>query len=191
MSHRTLFLDRDGVINIDHGYVHRIEDFEFVEGIFDLCHAAVAAGASKIVVVTNQAGIARGYYSEADFHLLTDWMIERFSEAGVTIADVFYAPTHPVHGLGEYRRESADRKPGPGMLLKAAARHDLDLAASTMVGDQVTDMEAGLAAGVGRLVLIGPQTGPWRNVASVSDLARRFAAFSGPQAGDPAGAIDL
>ena len=152
MGQRALFLDRDGVINVDHGYVHRIEQFEFLPGIFDLCRAAVAAG-HVLVVVTNQAGIGRGLYSEADFHAVTAWMTQRFSDEGAPIARVYFCPTHPTAGVGAYRIESPFRKPGPGMILQAADELKIDLQASTLIGDKASDVEAGINAGVGRIVV--------------------------------------
>lgn len=151
----ALFLDRDGVINVDRHYVHRVEDFEFVPGIFELCKAARDIG-HRLVVVTNQAGIGRGYYSEADFQALTAWMVGRFRESGVEIERVYHCPFHPSAGIGEYRRESFDRKPNPGMLLKARSDLDLDLARSVLIGDHDTDIAAGAAAGVGQLIKFEP-----------------------------------
>lgn len=148
-----LLLDRDGVINVDHAYVHRIDQFEFMPGIFDLCRTARALG-HRIAVVTNQAGIARGYYTEDDFHALTAWMLARFADEGAPIDRVYFCPTHPTAGIGAYRVDSSFRKPGPGMLLQAATELDLDLAASTLVGDKASDAEAGLAAGVGRVIVL-------------------------------------
>ncbi len=147
----ALFLDRDGVINVDHGYVHRPADFEFMPGIFDLVRSANELG-YLVVVVTNQAGIGRGYYSEAQFLLLTDWMKERFKAEGARIDAVYFCPFHPEHGIGEYRRESEYRKPGPGMLLQAERDLDIDLRKSVLVGDKPSDMAAGQAAGVGTLL---------------------------------------
>lgn len=152
---RALFLDRDGVINVDHHYVHRIEDFEFLPGIFELCASARDAGL-HLVVVTNQAGIGRGLYGEAEFQALTQWMCERFRAQGTPIARVYHCPFHPTAGIGDYRRESFDRKPQPGMLLRARDELMLDLAASAFLGDQDTDMAAGRAAGVGRLLKLVP-----------------------------------
>ncbi len=150
---RALFLDRDGVINVDHGYVHRIEDFEFLPGIFDLVRAARHRDLVP-VVVTNQAGIARGYYDEAQFARLTDWMIARFAAERAALERVYHCPTHPTEGIGKYRVDSIDRKPGPGMLLRARDELGLDLAASVLLGDKVSDMLAGRAAGVGHLLLL-------------------------------------
>jgi D-glycero-D-manno-heptose 1,7-bisphosphate phosphatase len=149
---RALFLDRDGIINIDHGYVHRREQVEFVPGIFPLCRLAVARGL-LLVVATNQSGIGRGLYGEDDFHALMRWMGERFAHEGAPLHAVEYCPDHPEHGIGPYRRENPRRKPGPGMLLDAAAAHGIALGASLMLGDKPSDMEAALAAGIGTRIL--------------------------------------
>lgn len=151
---RALFLDRDGVINVDRGYVARIQDFQFVDGIFDLVRAARARGLVP-VVVTNQSGIARGYYTEADYHRLTDFMRHRFAEEGAPLERVYFCPYHPDAELERYRRVHPDRKPGPGMLLTAAAELGLDLAGSVMIGDQRKDAAAARAAGVGHIALVG------------------------------------
>jgi D-glycero-D-manno-heptose 1,7-bisphosphate phosphatase len=159
MNRRALFLDRDGVINVDHGYVHRPEEFEFVGGIFELVAAANRAG-YLVVVVTNQAGIGRGYYSEAQFHELTHWMRDRFAEHGGQIDGVYFCPYHPEHGIGEYRRESEFRKPAPGMLLQAQSELGIDMGQSIFIGDKPSDMAAGRAAGVGTLFyLCGEKAG--------------------------------
>ena len=153
MRRRALFLDRDGVINIDHGYVHKAQDVAFVDGIFELVGAANAAG-HLVVVVTNQSGIARGYYSEAEFHALMDWMKEQFATQGARLDAVYFCPFHP-DGRGHYRRDSACRKPAPGMLLQAAHDLNIDLPGSLLVGDQPSDMAAGRAAGLGTLLHLG------------------------------------
>lgn len=150
----ALFLDRDGVINVDHGYVHRIDHFEFLPGIFDLCRAARARD-HRVVVVTNQAGIGRGLYTEREFSELTEWMRARFNDEGAPIDGVYFCPTHPTAGIGVYRVQSAFRKPAPGMILQAAAELGLDLAASVLVGDKASDAVAGASAGVGRIVVMG------------------------------------
>lgn len=150
---KALFLDRDGVINSDTGYVYRPEDFEFTPGIFELCRAAQVSG-YRLIVVTNQAGIARGHFSEADFWHLTDWMKQRFVENSIHIARVYYCPYHPEFGHGPYKRESRDRKPNPGMLLQAQSDFDLDLASSFLIGDKLSDFEAARAAGVGTPILL-------------------------------------
>lgn len=151
----ALFLDRDGVINIDHGYVCRQEDFKFVDGIFELCRHARKLG-YLILVVTNQAGIGRGYYTEQDFLKLTEWMCGIFGTEGIVIDKVYFCPSHPEHGVGKYKVDSPFRKPGPGMILQAAVEFDVDLARSVLVGDKETDIQAGVAAGVGCNLLYCP-----------------------------------
>ncbi len=153
---KALILDRDGVVNLDKDYVHRIDDFEFIDGIFDLCRDAAAQG-YLIFIITNQSGIGRGYYTEADFHALTDWMKARFQEEGVTITQVYFCPYHPVHGIGKYKQDSHDRKPNPGMILRAAQDYDLDLPNCILVGDRESDMKAAQTAGIGHKVLYRPE----------------------------------
>ena len=156
---KALFLDRDGVINIDHGYVGRVEDFDFVDGILELIREAEAEGYLPIVV-TNQSGIGRGYYSEADFEKVTAYMLKKMQEAGIGIGreQVFFCPHSP-------EEQCACRKPQPGMFLEAARRFDLDMPASWMIGDKATDIEAAEAAGVGHRVLIPPdQALQWKEL---------------------------
>lgn len=150
---RALFLDRDGVINVDIGYLHRAEDCVFVPGIFELVRQARKAG-FDVFVVTNQAGIARGYYSEETFAAFTGWMLEQFAAEGAPITQVYYCPHHPTAGIGGYGIVCECRKPAPGMLLRAAGEHGIDLSRSIMVGDSITDMEAARAAGVGQCYLL-------------------------------------
>jgi D-glycero-D-manno-heptose 1,7-bisphosphate phosphatase len=146
-------LDRDGVINVDHAYVCRHEDFDWMPGVFDTARAAIELGLA-VVVVTNQAGIARGYYDESQFLALTHWMSSAFEQAGAPLTAVYFCPYHP-DGLPPYNLKSDRRKPAPGMLLQAAREHDIDLAASVLIGDQPTDVAAGRAAGVRNVALFG------------------------------------
>lgn len=155
MKGKALILDRDGVVNIDKDYVHRAEEFEFIDGVFDLCRMAIEQG-YRIIVITNQSGIGRGYYTEDDFHALTGWMKAQFAAEGITIAQVYFCPYHPVHGIGKYRQDSYDRKPNPGMIIKAAQDFDLDLSNCILVGDRESDMKAAQTAGVGHKVLYRP-----------------------------------
>lgn len=149
----ALFLDRDGIINEERHYVHRTEDFHFIDGIFELCRAAIEAGVA-IIVVTNQAGIGRGFFTEQQFQTLTGWMNARFAEQGVTIDQVYYCPHHPVHGTGHYKLDCLCRKPNPGMILRARDDHGICLRNSILIGDKDWDIVAAKAAGVGTPVLI-------------------------------------
>lgn len=175
MMRRALFLDRDGVINVDYPYVHKTEDFEFIDGIFELVRKARDFG-YIVLVVTNQAGIGRGYYSEDEFLALTEWMKSQFAERGSDIDSVYFCPDHPLYGVGCYRRDSPLRKPAPGMLLQARDEFDVDMARSVMVGDKKTDMLAGAAAGVGTLLWLNPdeEGGPGEPVFSLQEVERHL-----------------
>jgi D-glycero-D-manno-heptose 1,7-bisphosphate phosphatase len=154
----ALFLDRDGVVNVDKQFLHRIEDCQFIDGIFALT-AGFASRGFAIIIASNQSGIARGLYSEADFTRFMDWMRAEFARQGSRIDAVYFAPTHPTEGVGVYRRENPWRKPAPGMFLAAAADLHLDLAASVSIGNQISDIDASHAAGIGGLVLLDQTTG--------------------------------
>lgn len=171
MSARALFLDRDGVVNEEVGYLHRAEDVRFVEGIFSLCRTAVGLG-YRLIVVTNQAGIARGYYTEADFERLMVWMRAALRAEGVELDAVYFCPFHPEHGVGEYRREHEDRKPGPGMLLRGAREFGVSLAESVLVGDRCSDIGAANAAGLRQAFLVrGTEAGCGGEYVEVGSLA--------------------
>jgi D-glycero-D-manno-heptose 1,7-bisphosphate phosphatase len=141
------FLDRDGVINEDRGHIHTPEEFRFTPGMPDAIRMLNDAG-WLVVVITNQAGIGRGFYTEQEFASFTEWIDERLAEAGAHVDATYHCPHHPTAGLGEYRRECECRKPAPGMLLQAIAEWGPDVATSFMVGDSEKDMEAAAAAGV-------------------------------------------
>ena len=150
---KALFLDRDGVINVEKDYLFRIEDFEFIQGVFDTLRAYQDAG-YLLIIVTNQAGIARGYYTEEDFRVLNRWMLKEFEKHGINITKVYYSPYHPENGTGAYKKDTSCRKPNPGMILTAAREFDIDLEQSLLVGDKESDIEAGINAGIPRNVLV-------------------------------------
>ena len=139
---KALFLDRDGVINIDKGHVFRIEDFEFTPGIFRLCRKYQNEG-YLIIVITNQARIAKGICTENDFEILTNWMIEQFRQNGIKISKVYHCPHHP-----EITGPCNCRKPNPGMLLDAIKDFNLEITQCVLIGDKNTDLEAGRRAGI-------------------------------------------
>jgi len=157
MSTKALFLDRDGVINVNYGYVHKRENFDFIDGIFDVAKHAQSMN-YKIIVITNQAGIGRGIYSEDDYYQLTEWMCKKFSETGTLISRVYFSPFHPTSGLGKYLRDHISRKPRPGMILQARADFGIDLSRSVLIGDSATDIMAGSVAGIRINLLLSQQS---------------------------------
>jgi D-glycero-D-manno-heptose 1,7-bisphosphate phosphatase len=157
LPRRALFLDRDGVMNVNHGYVHTPERTDWLPGIFELARTARSAG-YLLIVVTNQAGIARGYYTEAQFGQYTRWVHERFMREGAPLLATYYCPHHPEAGLGELGVECGCRKPAPGMLESAIRRWGLDPGRSVLVGDQLSDMAAAAGAGVGLAIQV--RSGP-------------------------------
>lgn len=172
---RALFLDRDGVIHVDRGYVHRIEDVEYIDGIFDLARAAVSLDLI-LVVVTNQAGIGRGYYSESDFFQLMVEIRKRFEDERAPLSAVYHCPHHPEHGIGAYQFDCQSRKPNPGMLLKAAREHRIFLGGSALLGDRETDMIAGARAGLAERLLVNkvppnPESAATRHYETVAAAA--------------------
>lgn len=160
----ALFLDRDGVINEDYGYVFKSKDFKFIDGIFDLCRYAKQNN-FLICVVTNQAGIGRGFYTEEDFWHLTNWMCEVFKVEGIFIDKVYFCPTHLTHGIGKYKVDSIDRKPAPGMIIQAIKELNIDQSRSVLIGDKESDIQAGIAAGIAYNLLYHP-TGLNRQISS-------------------------
>ena len=143
---KVIFLDRDGVINVDKGYVHKIEDFEFTKGAIKALKYFQSLG-YILIIVTNQSGIARGYYTLKDFKKLTTWMKNRLKADGIEIKEVYFCPHSPDE-------KCLCRKPGPGMILKAAKDYDIDLKKSWMIGDKKSDIEAAKRAGIINTILI-------------------------------------
>lgn len=143
----AVFLDRDGVINKDKNYVHRIEDFEWIDGAREAIRFFNDRG-FLVIVITNQAGVARGYYTEEDVHKLNRWMNDELSRIGAHIDAFYYCPHHPEAGIGHYKVNCDCRKPLPGMLLRAFADWDVDKEYSLMIGDKKKDLEAANSASI-------------------------------------------
>lgn len=148
---RAVFLDRDGTINVEKEYLYQIAEFEFISGVVDAVKLLNEAG-FLVVVVTNQSGVARGYYTEDDVEKLHCHVAHELDKFGARVDAWLYCPHHP-DGRGSYSLPCSCRKPLPGMLKEAARRYDIDLAASVMIGDKLADVSAGLAAGC-RTILV-------------------------------------
>jgi D-glycero-D-manno-heptose 1,7-bisphosphate phosphatase len=146
---KAAFLDRDGVINKDRAYVYRWEDFEFVPGAVEGMRRLQDAG-YMLVIVTNQSGLARGYYTEAQYQTLTNQLRQELSRQGVKLAGVYHCPHHPNGSVPHLAIECGCRKPAPGLVIQAVRELDLSLADSIMIGDKPADIEAARAAGVAR-----------------------------------------
>lgn len=145
---KAVFLDRDGIINIDNNYVYRIEDFEFCDGIFKLLKEFQELG-YILIIITNQAGIARGFYDENDFLKLTKWMIEKFNEYNIQIKKVYFCPHHP-----EFTGKCDCRKPNNRMILQAKDEFNINLNNSILIGDKESDIEAGIKSGIDNTILV-------------------------------------
>tara|TARA_B110000008_G_scaffold279993_1_gene330423 strand:+ start:29850 stop:30377 length:528 start_codon:yes stop_codon:yes gene_type:complete len=146
MAMKTIFLDRDGVINIEKNYLHKIDDFEFISGVFDACSYFTNLG-YKIIIITNQSGISRGYFSIKDFDILTKWMIKQFKSMEIEILDVFYCP----HGPND---RCKCRKPMPGMLLEAQKKYRINMDSSWLIGDKEEDIIAGHKSGISNTIIV-------------------------------------
>lgn len=149
---KAVFLDRDGTLNIDYGYVHQIDQFQFIEGSIEALQQLKAMG-YLLVLVTNQSGIARGYFSEDQFLQLTEWMDWSLADRGVDLDGIYYCPHH-IDGQGEYKQDCDCRKPKSGMLLQAINELGIDPEHSFMVGDKVEDLLAGKGANVKTNILV-------------------------------------
>lgn len=177
----AIFLDRDGTMNVDHGYVHEIDNFQFIDGAIDAMRELKKMGFA-LVMVTNQSGIARGIFNEDTFMQLTEWMDWSLADREVDLDGIYFCPHLPDAVVEEYRHQCDCRKPHPGMLLSAQQELNIDMAASYMVGDKPEDMLAGKAAGVGKKVLVRsgkPVTKEGENAAdwvinSLADLPARI-----------------
>jgi D-glycero-D-manno-heptose 1,7-bisphosphate phosphatase len=146
MAIKTIFLDRDGVINKELNYLYKIKDFEFINGVFEACKHLISLN-YKIIIVTNQSGISRGFYTEYDYKILTQWMLSQFKKNEIKILDIFYCPHAP--------ETNCDcRKPLPGMFIKAQKKYNIDMKNSWLIGDKENDIIAGNSSGIVNTILV-------------------------------------
>ena len=150
---KAIFLDRDGTLNIDHGYVHQIDDFEFIEGSIEALKKLQQMG-YLLVLVTNQSGIARGYFSEQQFLQLTEWMDWSLADRGVDLDGIYYCPHLPDAKIAEFKQDCDCRKPKSGMLLQAIQELNIDPQRSIMIGDKIEDVLAGKGAQIKTNILV-------------------------------------
>lgn len=144
---KAIFLDRDGTINVEKDYLHKIEDFEFEKNVIEGLKILSELG-YIFVVVTNQSGIARGYYSEEDLIILNNHIKDILNKEGIKIEKFYFCPHHPEKGIGKYKVECNCRKPNTGMLDQAVEEFNIDRKSSFMIGDNISDIEAGIRAGM-------------------------------------------
>ena len=156
MALKVAFLDRDGVINQDAGYVYKVEDFQYTENAVAALKIIRNLG-YQLLIVTNQAGIGRGLYSEAQHETLKQYLIEDLKENDIELLDYFHCPHHPTAGIGRYKKDCPCRKPAPGMILRGLKKYNVDLKSSFIVGDKTSDIQAGIRAGLSRCFLINAQ----------------------------------
>ncbi len=167
-SQKALFLDRDGIINVDHGYVSKIEDFEFSDGIFELLRLFSDNG-YLLFIITNQSGIGRGYYSYDSYEELTAWMLTRLREQNINISGVYHCPHTPEESC-------RCRKPDRGMIDQALTHFPIDLEHSWMIGDKVSDIDMAHNASIKNTIYIGDQNhiNTTLSFASVRECAEYF-----------------
>lgn len=144
---KALFLDRDGTINVDKGYVYKIEDFILIDGICDMIKRFMQSG-YLIIVVTNQSGVGRGYFSEEDVQILHRYADSILALQGVKVDKWYYCPHHPSCGMGAYKLDCNCRKPKTGMIEKAVKEFDIDVSQSLLVGDREEDIMCGERMGM-------------------------------------------
>jgi D-glycero-D-manno-heptose 1,7-bisphosphate phosphatase len=146
MTLKTIFLDRDGVINKEKNYLYKIEDIEFIDGVFKTCQYFTNLN-YKIIIITNQSGISKGYYTESDYQKLTKWLLSQFHEKKISILDIFHCPHNP-------ESKCSCRKPKPGMFIQAKKKYNIDMKKSWMIGDKEVDILASNSAGIENTILV-------------------------------------
>lgn len=170
-GYKALFLDRDGVVNIEKDYLYKIEDFEFIDGILEVCKHFLTLG-YKIIVITNQSGIARGYYTNEEYEKLTAWMVNEFNKHNIEITKVYHCPHHP-----ELNGECECRKPKSGLFLKAKDEFNIDMQNSIVIGDNKRDIEAAINVGIKEAYLLS-STQKHKNAKNITHLKEIIDAYT-------------
>lgn len=150
---KVAFLDRDGVINYNYGYVGTVERFDLLPGVVEGLLKLKEAG-FELIIITNQSGIGRGYFTVNDYRSLTDYYVNLLSESGIQFLDIYFCPHYKFSKHVEYRKECDCRKPKPGMISAALRKYEIDINSSILVGDSLSDIEAGAAANIGCLYFL-------------------------------------
>ena len=171
MNVRCVLVDRDGTINVDKGHVFRIDDFEYIAGSLEALKQ-LSARHIRIYILTNQAGIAKGLYSENDFRLLTEKMLTDMREYGIDIADVLYCPHHPEGTIEAYTRVCECRKPGTGLLRQVLMNESVGPESMVLIGDKNSDIEAGRALDI-RTYLVETGYGKQEKYTTAADFVKR------------------
>ena len=149
LKKRVIFLDRDGVINHDYGYVYQANKFHFIDGVFKACEHFIKLG-YEIIIISNQSGIGRNFFKEEEFLDLTKWMIHRFKENKIDILKVYYCPHHP-------NKNCTCRKPQTGMIKQSLDDYDIDLENSWLIGDKMTDIQTAINSNIKNYILINSE----------------------------------
>tara|TARA_B100000780_G_scaffold264088_1_gene218467 strand:+ start:15982 stop:16512 length:531 start_codon:yes stop_codon:yes gene_type:complete len=171
----ALFLDRDGVINIDYGHVYKKENFDFIDNIFDIVSFAKDLG-YLVIIITNQAGIAKGLYTEKDFQRLMLWVAHQFEINNGKIDKTYFCPFHKNGVVKKYTKDSIDRKPQPGMILKACKEFNINPKTSVLIGDKASDIKAANSSLIGKSVYFGQDkcSTAYKSISSLLDVKKEL-----------------
>ena len=167
MNQKALFLDRDGVINVDKGYICKIKDVEFIEGIFALIKKAKDKD-YLVIIITNQSGVGRGFFSETNLSEVNNWILKKLKMKGAIVDDLFYCTSPPLSEKNKSSKEDYRRKPNPGMILEAANKYEINLHDSIMVGDKVSDIE--VEETLNKKIIFIQRRYFYKNIISISHL---------------------
>ena len=179
MANKAVFLDRDGTINVDVGYAHKLEELKIISGVIEGLKELQELD-YKLIIVTNQAGIGRGYYTKEDYHDFQLKLRQELNKQGIFITEEYFCPHHPEKGIGEYKKNCNCRKPKTGMLEQASNDFNIDLTQSWLIGDKPGDIQAGNSAGCKTILVKTGKAGEDRHFS----IAPTFTAYNLLEAAD-------